>query len=86
MYNLIEKYINKMTLEDVNNFALSKNITLSDSEIMFVYGFIKKNYQMILSNPNNLDIDRYKNHFSEENFPKVKKLILEYYSKYKNYL
>ena len=53
---------------------------------LFVYGFIKKNYQMILSNPNNLDIDRYKNHFSEENFPKVKKLILEYYSKYKNYL
>ena len=66
MYNLIEKYINKMTLDDVKNFALSKNINLNDEEIMFVYGFIKKNYQMVLSNPNLLDIDHYKNHFSEE--------------------
>ena len=86
MFNLIEKYINKMTLEDVNNFALSKNVHLSDKELIFIYGFIKKNYKEVLSNPSMLDIDRYKNNFSEENFPKVKKVILEYYSKYKNYL
>ncbi len=86
MFNLIEKYINKMTLEDVNNFALSKNINLSDKELIFTYGFIKKNYKEVLANPSMLNIDRYKNNFSEENFPKVKKLILEYYSKYKSYL
>ena len=75
-----------MTIEDINSFALSKNINLNDKETIFIYGFIKKNYKEILANPSMLNIDRYKNYFSDENFPKVKKLILEYYSKYKNYL
>ena len=86
MYNIIEKYIKNMTIEDVNKFALSKGINLNEKELMFTYGFIKKNYSYVLSNPNLLDIDRYKNNFTEENFPKVKKLIMEYYSKYKDYL
>ena len=40
MFNIVERYIQKMTKEDVNNFALSKNITLSSEELDFTYEFI----------------------------------------------
>lgn len=86
MFNLISRYMNKITKEDINNFALNKNIYLSDDELLFTYEFIKKNWNQILSNPNMLNLDRYKNKYSEENFRKIKILFNEYYSKYHKYL
>lgn len=86
MYNLIERYMNKISPLDVNNFAQKNNIYLSEEELQFTYQFIKKNWQPILANPNVLNLNRYKDKFSEENFVKIKKLIKEYSIKYKNYL
>ena len=86
MFNIIERYINNLNKEQVNNFALNNNINLSGLELDFVYVFVKKNYKEILKNPSLLNIDRYKNKFSEENFIKIKKLFNEYSSKYSNYL
>ena len=86
MFNLISRYMNKITKEDINNFALNKNIYLNDEELLFTYEFIKKNWNQILSNPNMLNLDRYKNKYSEENFNKIKILFNEYYSKYHKYL
>lgn len=86
MFNLISRYMNKITKDDINNFALNKNIYLSDEELLFTYEFIKKNWNQILSNPNMLNLDRYKNKYSEENFNKIKILFNEYYSKYHKYL
>ena len=76
----------KLTKNDVFNFATSKNINLSEEELNFTYDFIKKNWEQIIKNPNLLNIDRYKEHFSEENFNKIKKLILEYSAKYQAFL
>lgn len=86
MYNLISRYISKMSKDDINNFAIKKNIILSDEELSFTYEFIKKNWNQILSNPNMLNLDRYKNIYSEENFNKIKVLFSEYYSKYHRFL
>ena len=86
MYNLIERYMNKLTIEDVNNFALKKNIILSESELTFTYEFIKKNWDKILSNPNLLNLNRYKNMYSEENFEKISEVFKEYYSKYRRFI
>jgi hypothetical protein len=78
--------MNKITMEDINNFALKKNIYLSENELTFTFEFVKKNWNQILSNPNMLNIDRYKNIYSEENFNKIKILFNEYYSKYHKFL
>ena len=86
MFNIIERYMNKITIDDVNNFAQKNNIFLSAEELNFTFQFIKKNWQAIISNPSLLDLDRYKNRFSEENLIKIKKLFKEYSIKYKNYL
>ncbi len=86
MYNLIERYINKMSKEDIYNFAQSKNIYLTESELDYTYDFIKKNYQTMLQNPKLFDINRYRSNYSEENFPKIVKVYQEYLQKYSNYL
>lgn len=78
--------MNRLTKEDVENFAISKNINLTNEELAFTYDFIKKNWEQVLNNPNLLNLDRYKDKFSEENFIKIKKLFNEYSSRFKNIL
>ena len=57
MYSIIEKYMARLTVQDVNNFALSKNCELSPEELNFTFLFIKKNWQEILKNPSLFDIN-----------------------------
>ena len=71
MFNIIERYIDKMNVEDIRNFATQKDIPLTDNELNFTYNFVKKNYRNILSNPKLFDIDRYRNEYSPENFQKT---------------
>lgn len=86
MYNIIERYINNMTIEDVNRFALKKGASLSQSELNFTYNFIKTNYKTILSNPKLLDLERYKDKYTKENFEKISKVFQEYFQRYSHYL
>ena len=76
----------RMTIQDVNNFAISKNIHLSGEELQFVYDFINKNWEQIVKNPQLLNLDRYQDRFSKENFEKIKKLFLEYSSRYSSFI
>ena len=78
--------MNRLTIEDVNNFALKNNVNLSNDELEFTYSFVKKNWQNVLANPNSLNLERYRHMYSEENFLKIQKLFREYSIKYKNYL
>ena len=86
MYNIIELYINKLSKSDVYNFAISKQVYLSNEELDFTYEFIKKNWKDVIKNPNLFDIDRYKNKYTPENFKKVKLIFQEYFQKFRNYL
>lgn len=82
MINLITNYINKLTKEDIINFAKKNNLNPSEKEIDFVYTFIKSNYKSVINNPSSLDITPYKNNFTEENYLFLNNLI----NKYKNIL
>ena len=86
MHSIIERYLNRMTKEDINNFAVSKGINLSEDELSFTYNFVKRNYKEMLNNPKLFDINRYKNNFSKENFEKISKVYQEYFNKYSYYL
>ena len=67
-----------MSYEDINNFAIKKNIYLSSNELVFIYNFIKDNYLDIIDNPNNFDLKDYKDNFTKDNYEKINKLINEY--------
>lgn len=86
MFVLIERYINNMSIHDLNNLAISKGIGLSKDELEFSYNYIKKNWKNVLSNYSLFDFDKYKDKYSDENFIKIKKLIKEYTLKYGSYL
>lgn len=82
MYNLVQRYMSNLKMEQVEEFALKNDVHLSSEELAFTYEFVKKNWEIIFQNPNLLNLERYKSKFSEENFKKVQKLFAMYYQKY----
>lgn len=86
MFGIINSYMDKMTKDDVNNFAIKKNVFLSPEELDFTYLFIKKNGKSLIQNPSLFNIDRYKDKYSAENFTKIKKVYQEYFQKYSQFL
>lgn len=81
MFQLIKNYVSKMTKEDVIKFTQKNDIYLNDYELDFVYRFIKKNYEALYANPN-IDLTKYKDNFTEENYTKIMKLVATYKSRY----
>ena len=61
---------------------MKNNIILTEEELSFTYTFVKKNWEMIIRNPNLLQFDRFKDKFSTENFVKIQRLFVMYYQKY----
>ena len=78
MINMVEPYINNLTKNDINNFALNNNIKLNNNELDFIYNFIKTRYKDILNNPNNFNLVKYKSNFSNENFIKINAIVNRY--------
>ena len=68
MNNIISNYVERLTKEDIIKFANMNNLSVSDSEIDFVYTFIKRNYKNVLNNPNSLNLSLYRDKFSEDNY------------------
>lgn len=75
MYNLVEGIVNKLSLNDIFNFASKNSVNLSLDEGEFILRFLKNNWYSLLKNQNIEVIDNYKNNFSPENFAKIKELV-----------
>ena len=84
VFQLIKNYINKMTISDLDNIAKNNDIIFSQDELLYLYKFIKRNYEALYANPN-LDLSMLKSHFTEENYTKLQKKIFDLKTKYSNY-
>ncbi len=82
MYNLVEGIVNKLSLNDIFNFASKNSVNLSLDEGEFILRFLKNNWYSLLKNQNIEVIDNYKNNFSPENFAKIKELVEYYKTRY----
>ncbi len=52
---LIEEYVNRLTRNDIERFALKQGIVLDNDELNIVYTYIKKNYKTIIyGNPKDI--------------------------------
>jgi len=80
MMNIIDLYVSNLRKDDIMIFAKKNDINLSDSELDFIYNFIKNNYKEAIRNKDNFNLDEYKEKFSEENFYKIEKLLKKYIS------
>lgn len=86
MNSLIKQYIDRLTTEDIKNFATKQNVHLSDNEANALFYVVKNHYQEILSG-NDGNVRKYlKEHLSEQSFNTVISLYEEYRLKYQGYL
>lgn len=85
MNNLLKQYVNKLTINNINDFAIKNNINLNKNELKFIHNLIINNYEQIIN-----DIEPFKNiikqNLTDENYHKILKLYDDYKDKYKNYL
>lgn len=58
---IIDKYVNKLTINHIKEYAKNQNIDLKNNEDVIIYNFIKNNYRKL-----------YKENYSEENIKELK--------------
>lgn len=78
MNNLIRSYIKNLTEDDVRSWSARKGILLTDEEAKYAFKYIKNNYDKVLNNPENFNIEEHEKKFSKENYQKLKELVKEY--------
>ena len=79
---LISEYVNRMTIDDVNKFALKNGIILKDDEIKLIYDHIKKNWRTIVfGNPRGI-LDELKSKLDNNSYQKIEALYVYFKNLY----
>lgn len=83
---LIKNYIQRLTLEDINNFAKKHGIDLNEDELKLIEQHIRKDWHTIIyGNPRPI-LDNLKNKLKNNEYQKIENLYVDFKNKYKNYL
>lgn len=77
---LIERYINKLTKNDIYNYSIKEGIELTNQEINIIHYYIKNYYKPFLNGHNEEII----NELKEKVTTKTSNKIDELYNLYKN--
>ena len=80
--NIIKKYADNITKEDILKFAQSENVSINNNELNTIYYIIKNKQDEILNGDFYNLIDNYKQNFNPLLFNK----IIEKYEKYKKFI
>ena len=83
---LIGNYVNKMTINDVKNFALSNNINLNNTELDIVYNTIKKNWYTLIYGDYTSIFNNIKDKFDTNTYKKIEELFFYFKNKYQKFL
>jgi len=85
MKGLIKNYVDKLTTQNLREFAVKNDIQLSISELEYLLNLVKNNFEDILVNEDKY-LDLVENNINHTAFIKVKELYLYYKNRYKGYL
>jgi len=83
--NLIESYINNMSINDVIMFSKKENIRLNDNEYLNIYNYIKSNWYIIINDEEKVK-EYLNNNFSSDKSEKIYQIFLKYKKRYSAYL
>lgn len=83
---LIKNYINKLTINDINNFAYQNGILLNEYELDYVYKLIKNNWYILIYGDATNIFNELKSKVNNETYTKIERLYKNYKEKFKNYL
>ena len=78
---MIEKYINKLTKEDILKFSYTQNVKLTHEELDIIYFYIKEYWRQIVKS----DITSIFVELKEKLSTNVYNKMIELYNKYKGY-
>jgi len=79
---LIQEYIERLTPNDVNNFAISNGIILKEEELTLVYNHIIKNWRTIIyGNPRPI-LDDLKKNLDNVAYQKIEALYTHFKNRY----
>ena len=80
-FYLISEYVNRLQLDDVNNFALKQGIILEDEELSIIFKYIKDNYKTILyGNPKEILLE-IKDKVKPLTYSKIENLYIKFKDK-----
>ena len=83
---LISEYISKITMEDINSFALKNGINLNDKELEIIYNHVKNNWRTIVfGNPRGI-LDDLKEKLDSTSYQKIESLYIYFKNRYSNFL
>ena len=78
---LITEYVNRMTKEDINKYALKQWIILDNEELDLIYTYIKSNYKTILfGNPKDI-LEEIKGKVKPLTYNKIENLYIQFKDK-----
>lgn len=82
MYDyLISEYIKKMTIQDVINYSIKKEIKLTDNEASIIYQYLKKYWEVFYKgNPTKL-LEELSTKINPYTFAKIKEIYIEFKNK-----
>lgn len=81
MKDKVKNYINKMTKDDIINFAKKNNTSLTNDELNYIYNKLKTSFDSIYNNPKTFMNDL-KRVLDNKNY----QIVETYYKKYSIYL
>ena len=79
---LINEYVNRMTIADVNNFAIKNGIILKEEEVNLIYNHIKTSWHTIVfGNPRGI-LDDLKKKLDNTSYQKIETLYIYFKNRY----
>ena len=85
MKSLIKNYVDKLTTQNLREFAIKNDINLNQNELEYLLNLVQNNFEDILVNEDKY-LNLVQNNINSEAFIKVKELFLYYKNRYKGYL
>ena len=85
MKSLIKNYIDLLSTQKLEEYALKNNIKLTKNEVEYLLNLVKNNYEDIIKNDEKY-IREIENNISNSESKKIIELYLKYKNKYKGYL
>lgn len=83
---IINDYIKKLNIKDINDYLIKQNIYLNDKELSFLYKNIKENWYNFIYGDQSYILNNLKENINTDSFNKLYSLYKEQIIKYKNYL
>ena len=85
MKSLIKNYIDLLSTQKLEQYALKNNINLTNNELEYLLNLVKNNYEDIIKNDEKY-LKEIENNISSPESKKIIELYFKYKNKYKGYL